>query len=115
MAEGMNMCVFSGNLSADAKTRDVKDTEVASFTVCVNGRKDDETTYVRCSLWKPGKVTEYLTKGKPVVVAGPVRLSTWQKDGETKASIELSVRNLTLLPGGEKKPKFEEEDDGVPF
>ena len=108
MAESMNMCVFSGNLTSDAVVRQAKDMEVTQYSVAVNGRKDGETTYVRCSHWKAGRVSEFLTKGKPVVVAGPVRLATWEKDGEVKSAIELSVRQLTLLPGGKKQQEDEE-------
>ncbi len=116
MAEGMNMCVFSGNVTADAKVRDAKGKEVANYTVAVNGRADGDVTYVRCSHWSPGGVVKFLTKGKPVIVAGPIRMTTWEKDGETKSSIELSVRQLTLLPGGEKKPAFEEDEAALaPF
>lgn len=111
MAEGMNMCVFSGNLTSDAVVKEVNGTDVARYSVAVNGRKDTEPTYVRCSHWKAGGVAQYLTKGKPVVVAGPIRLATWDKDGEVKSAIELSVRQLTLLPGGKK----ESEEFATPF
>lgn len=113
MAESMNCCVFSGNLTRDAVSKDVNGTEVARYSVAVNGRKDGEVTYLQCSHWNPKGVFPFLTKGKQVCVSGSIRLATWDKDGEQKSAIEMNVRNLTLMGGGEKK-KAEPEDD-CPF
>jgi len=105
MAQGANVCTFSGNLCSDPQMKQVSGTDVASFTVAVNGRKPDQTTYVQCSWWRPNKAIEYLDKGKPVLVSGEARLSTWtSKQGEMKAAIGLDVRQLVLLGGGQKAP-----------
>jgi len=112
MAEGMNCCVFSGNLTKDAVSKDVNGTEVARYSLAVNGRKDGEVTYVQCSHWNPKGVLPYLTKGKSICVSGSIRLATWDKDGETKSAIEMNVRSLVLMGGGEKKKS---EDDDCPF
>ena len=112
MAEGMNMCVFSGHLTADARSKDVQGTEVARYTVAVNGRKEGETTFVQCSHWNPKGVLPYLQKGKLVAVAGSIRLASWDKDGETRSAVELAVKNLTLLSSGKKE---ESRGDDVPF
>jgi single-stranded DNA-binding protein len=112
MAEGMNMCVFSGHITADARTKDVNGTEVARYTVAVNGRKEGETTFVQCSHWNPKGVLAYLQKGKLVAVAGSIRLASWEKDGQQRSAVELSVKNLTLLSGGKKE---ESHGDDVPF
>jgi single-stranded DNA-binding protein len=46
-----------------------------------------------------------MEKGKPVLVSGEARLSTWtSKQGEMKAAIGLDVRQLVLLGGGQKTP-----------
>jgi single-strand DNA-binding protein len=116
MAEGMNMCVFSGHITADARTKSVNSTtgstEVARFTVAVNGRKEGETTFVQCNYWNPKGVLPYLTKGKLVAVAGSIRLASWEKDGQQRSAVELNVKNLTLLSGGKKE---ESPGDDVPF
>ena len=110
MAAGANVCVFSGNLAADVRVRTVGENDVADFTVAVNGRKEGQTTWVQCSMWRPGKVVEYLSKGKSVMVSGEARLATWtNKQGEMKAAIGLEVRQLVLLGGGKQAEKREEE------
>jgi len=111
MAEGMNCCVFSGNLTRDAASKDVNGTEVARYSVAVNGRKDGEVLYVQCSHWNPKGVLPYLTKGKSVCVSGSIRLAAWEKDGETKSAVEMNVRSLVLQGGGEKK----QSEDDCPF
>lgn len=114
MAEGVNVCVFSGNLTADARSKDVNGTEVARYTVAVNGRKEGETTFVQCSHWKPGGVLQFLKKGKPVCVSGNIRLATWEKDGKQMSAVELSVRSLTLM-GGANEKKASDDDFDSPF
>ena len=105
MASGMNNCVFSGNLCADPRVRTVGENDVCDFTVAVNGRKEGQTTYVQCTMWRPGRVVEYLEKGKPVIVSGEAKLSTWtSKAGEMKAAIGLEVRNLVLGSRGQSAP-----------
>jgi len=106
MAEGMNCCVFSGNLTSDARSKEVNGTEVARYSVAVNGRKD-EVTFIQCSHWNPKGVLAYLTKGKSVCVSGNIRLAQWEKDGEPKSAIEMNVRSLTLMGGAEKKQQQE--------
>jgi single-stranded DNA-binding protein len=108
MAEGFNQCVFSGNITADATVRDFDERQVASYTVAVNGRRDGDTLYLRCDHWNPGGVASYLTKGKPVLVAGDIRLDEWEnRDGEKRAGIKLTVRRLQLLGSGRQEPADE--------
>lgn len=110
MAAGANVCTFSGNLAADVRMRTVGENDVAEFTIAVNGRREDQTTWVQCSWWRPNKAIEYLSKGKPVLVSGEARLATWtNKQGEMKAAIGLEVRQLVLLGGGKQAEKREEE------
>jgi len=112
MAEGMNCCVFSGNLTKDAVSKEVNGTEVARYSVACTGRKDGEVTYVQCNHWNPKGVLPFLTKGKPVCVSGSIRLAQWEKDGEPKSAIEMNVRSLVLLSGGEKK---QQQENDCPF
>lgn len=107
MAEGVNVCVFSGNLTADPRTKDVNGVEVARYTVAVNGRKD-EVTFVQCSHWKPGGVLPFLKKGKPVCVSGSIRLAQWETEGKPRSAVELNVRSLTLMGG-------KSQEDDTPF
>jgi single-stranded DNA-binding protein len=122
----MNSCSFTGHLTRDAEIRNVGEKEVAAFGIAVNGRKEEDVMFLNCDLWEPGKVFDYLTKGKLVGVSGELKQRRVEKDGEKREYWSLNVRNLALLGGsGEEKParkaakksRLEEPDDdgNLPF
>jgi len=98
----LNSCSFTGNLTRDAEVREVGESEVAAFAIAVNGRKDGEVLFLNCDLWRPGKVAEYLTRGKQVAVTGQLKCREYEKDGVKRQACGLDVRELTLLGSREK-------------
>lgn len=94
----LNSCAFTGNLTRDAESKMVGENEVASFRIAVNGRRD-ETLYLSCDMWRPGGVTEYLTRGKQVAVSGELKCRKYEKEGQQKEFWSLDVKNLALLGG----------------
>lgn len=98
----LNSCSFTGNLTRDAEVREVGETEVAAFAIAVNGRKDGEVLFLNCDLWRPGKVAEYLTRGKQIAVTGQLKCREYEKDGQKRQAWSLDVRDLTLLGSREK-------------
>ncbi len=98
----LNSCSFTGNLTRDAEVREVGEAEVAAFGLAVNGRKDGEVLFLNCDLWRPGKVAEYLTRGKQVAVQGQLKCREYEKDGQKRQAWSLDVRELTLLGSREK-------------
>jgi single-strand DNA-binding protein len=99
--ENLNVWTGTGNLTRDAELKEVGETEVASFSIAVNGRKD-EVMFLNCDLWRPGKVTEYLTRGKSVAITGTLRCRKYEKDGQKREAWSVDVKSLQLLgsPGG---------------
>ncbi|OGT54230.1 MAG: hypothetical protein A3E01_00135 [Gammaproteobacteria bacterium RIFCSPHIGHO2_12_FULL_63_22] len=98
----MNNWCFTGNLGNDAEQKFVPNGDsVVSFSVAVKSGYGDKatTTWARCQIWgKRGEsVLPYLTKGKLVGVTGELSSREYQKDGQTKTSIEVRVNDLTLL------------------
>ena len=102
--------VIVGNIGGDAELRYTQSGQtVANVSVAVNrrwtgndGQSHEETTWFRVALW--GKFAEslapYLTKGKLVLVEGRVQAKAFiGKDGEAKASLELTAANVRLLGG----------------
>ena len=98
----LNSCSFTGNLTRDAEVREVGENEVAAFGIAVNGRKDGEVLFMNCDLWRPGKVAEYLTRGKQVAVTGQLKCREYEKDGQKRQAWSLDVRDLTLLGSKER-------------
>jgi single-strand DNA-binding protein len=103
MASGVNNCTFVGNLTRDAEVKMVGENEVASFAIAVNGRKDGEVLFLDCDFWRPGQVSEYLTRGKTVGVSGSLKSRTYEKDGQKRTHVGLQVRELTLLGGARER------------
>lgn len=104
----VNQCVFVGNLTRDAETKIVGETEVASFGIAINGKTEGDVMYVDCDLWRPGRVTEFLTRGTQVFVSGPLRVRTWEKDGQQKFRLQLDAKTVQLL-GGKRRPEPADE------
>lgn len=103
----MNVCTFTGRLTKDAETRMVGESEVGRYSIAVNGRKD-KVFFLDCDHWRIGGVAQYLTKGTQVCVTGELEQQSWEKNGEKKTKMVLSVRSLTLLGAGKRQEPQEE-------
>lgn len=102
----MNKLIIVGNLTRDPETRSVGDTNVCSFTVAVGrkrkGNNQPDADFFRVSAWRGlGDICQrFLSKGKKVLVTGPVSVSQYAgKDGTTKASLEMTAEDVEFLSG----------------
>tara|TARA_Y100000015_G_scaffold34495_1_gene34812 strand:- start:39 stop:356 length:318 start_codon:yes stop_codon:yes gene_type:complete len=98
-----------GNLGKDPEIKEVKDTQVAEFSLAARTGKD-ETTWINCAVWgkRADVVKQYLHKGDKVTVAGSGKVGTYEKrDGSEGLEIKLNVSDFTL-------PSKKEADD-APF
>jgi len=126
-----------GNLGKDAEMRYTPSgTPVTSFSMATNrvykgadGQQVKEATWFRVSIF--GKtaenLTQYLTKGKMVLVEGHLTPDKktggprmWQKqDGTWGASFDVFASNIKLMPSGQRAeggaPVAEEELAGAPL
>jgi len=90
-----------------------------------------KTHWVRCSIFgkrAEGGLVEYLKKGQQIFVSGELSLNEYQKDGQTKTSLELNTSIIDLV-GGKREPVQDTHskqksngyapkdnfDDGIPF
>lgn len=95
----MIQAFVTGNLGKDAELRVAGKDNVCSFSVA-SGRKvkgEEQTTWVRCSLWgkRGDALAQHLTKGSKVAVSG--ELSTREHNGKTY--LELRVAEIDLMGG----------------
>ncbi len=82
---------------------------VTSFSVATtrkwmdkNGQQQEKTTWFRVTAWdKLGELcNQYLTKGRLVLVEGDVDANAFTgQDGQPRASLELTARNVRFLGG----------------
>lgn len=90
-----------GNVTADPELRFTPAGKaVAGFTVASTPRVKDgdqwvdgETTWLRCSAWEQlaENVAESIQKGTRVIVQGALSSRSYEKDGQTRTSLELRV------------------------
>lgn len=108
MASSFNKFIGVGNLTKDAESRMVGEVEVGRYSIAINGRKD-RVLFLDCDHWRVGGVLQYLTKGTPVLVEGELEQQSWEKDGQKKSKVVLSVQRLQLLGGKRQAEPAEEE------
>lgn len=108
MAASLNKVFLMGNLTRDPELRYVPSgSAVANFTVAVNrvykgttGEKKEEVSFIRVVVW--GKMaetcSEYLTKGRSVMVEGRLKSRTWEgQDGQKKSALDVVAESVQFL------------------
>lgn len=107
MAGSLNKVILMGNLTRDIELRPVGDTQVGNIGLAVNrrfrsasGEDREETTFIDCETW--GKQAEimarYLSKGRPVLIEGRLKLDTWQdKEGGNRSKLKVVVENFQFV------------------
>ena len=98
-----NKLVIEGRLGKDAEMRYLETGKaVVNFSLAYDHGYGDkkETVWVQCSMFgeRAEKLTQYLTKGKAVLVDGklnPVNTYT-KKDGTAGASLRMTVNELAF-------------------
>jgi len=113
-----------GNLGNDPDLRYLKDgTAVGDFSVATNRKWDggEETVWWKVTVWRgqAENCHEFLSKGRQVLVVGRIKPgddgnpNIWtDKNGNPRASYELTASYVKFLSGGTKK---EEESTEVPY
>lgn len=101
----MNSANIIGNLTTDAVLRNTHSgNDVLNFTVAINeyyrdrttGQRLQSTSYIRCVLFGPRAraISPYMRKGTRVGVAGKLRSTSWERDGQRHSSIEIIVSEV---------------------
>lgn len=109
-----------GNLGNDPEMRYTPSgVPVASFNLAVNkswvnqeGQRQDKTLWFRVTAWRKQAetVSQYLTKGRQVLVIGEIEEARpWtDRDGNQRASLEVTAQTIKFLGGrGEGGPMHE--------
>ena len=105
-----NKVLLVGNLTRDPELKHTPSNQaVASIGLAVNrqfttkdGDKREETTFVDCEAWgrQAEVMAQYLSKGRPVLIEGRLKLDQWQdKDGNSRSKLRVVVENFQFLGG----------------
>ena len=115
MSRSLNKVTLIGNLGADPEIRSTNNgNRVATFSLATSrswngpsGDKQEKTEWHRCVIWNTKGsqladiVEKYVKKGDKLYVEGRIEYRQWtDKDGQTRYSTEINVRELIMLGGG---------------
>jgi len=105
MANDLNLCQFIGRLGKDPEQRFLPNGDaVVNFTLAVGwkGKDKEGCEWVNVVAFKKLAeiISQYLTKGSQVYVAGKMRTRQWQdKDGQIRYSTEVVADQMQMLGG----------------
>ena len=112
MSRSLNKVTLIGNLGNDPEVRSTTGgNRVATFSLATSrtwndasGGKQEKTEWHRCVVWNTKTsqladiVERYVHKGDKLFVEGRIEYRQWQdKDGQTRYSTEINVRELIML------------------
>lgn len=120
-----NRVILAGNITRDIELRHLpSNTAVATIGLAVNesfkdrdGNRQDRATFVDCEAF--GRTAEvmsqYLGKGRPVLIEGKLRLDQWQdKEGNTRSKLKVIIDGFTFVDsregGGEQRTERDPGD-----
>lgn len=115
MSRSLNKAILIGNVGSDPEIRSVgTGSRVATFSLATgrtwndqSGNKQEKTEWHRCVVWNNNRasglvdvVEKYVKKGEKIYVEGEIEYRQWQdKEGQTRYTTEIKVRELMLLGG----------------
>jgi single-strand DNA-binding protein len=111
MAASLNKVFLMGNITRDLELRYISSgTAVLDLGLAVNrrvkqsdGTWGDEATFVDVTVWgrQAENCAEYLSKGRPVLVEGRLRLDQWKdkKTGDNRSKLRVVAENVQFLGG----------------
>lgn len=112
MSRSLNKVTLIGNLGNDPEVRSTSGgNRVATFSLATSrswndasGSKQEKTEWHRCVVWNTKSsqladiVERYVKKGDKLYVEGRIEYRQWQdKEGQTRYSTEINVRELIML------------------
>ena len=129
MSRSVNKVTLIGNLGNEPEIRTISSgKKVATFSLATGrqwtgagGEKQEKTEWHRCVAWNGNGtgmgladiVEKYCKKGERVFVEGSIEYGQYKdKEGQTRYTTEIKVRELMLLGGGGRGSDFDSDGDG---
>lgn len=109
MARSVNQVIIMGNLTRDPDLRQIPSGQsVCSFSLALNrsykdqsGEWQEATDYIDVVAWGPlgERVSQYLSKGRRVLVQGRLQSRSWEQEGQKRSKVEVLANDVTFLDG----------------
>ncbi len=137
----MNKVIIKGNLTRDPELRYTPSgTAVCSFGLAINekwqdhsGEWQERVNFFDVECWKrlAENVSQYMSKGSPVLIDGRLKQDRWEKDGQKRSKVKIVAQFVEFLypaPKKDSRPpeggrsrgedagqEFDMPDEDVPF
>ena len=127
MSRSLNKVELIGNVGSDPEIRTTPGgNTVAQFSLATSrtwndqaGVRQEKTEWHRCVVWNSKTSTladiveRYVKKGDKLYIEGRIEYRQWQdKDGQTRYSTEINVRELILIGGRREGGELEGGESG---
>jgi single-strand DNA-binding protein len=111
-----NKVILAGNLTRDPELRYTpKGTAVAKFTLAINrtrktetGESKEEVTFVDVEVWdrQAEVISQYVKKGRPLLVEGRLRLDTWEDKNthQKQSKLKVVLESFSFLDSNRGEP-----------
>lgn len=131
----INYVALVGNLTRNVELRATQGgTAVLSFGIAVNDRRknasgnwEDVPNFFECVTFgnRATALSDILTKGMKVAIAGKLHYSSWEKDGQKHSKVDIIANEVELMQN--RKPQQQQDyqsgyqqqptmyDDDIPF
>ena len=116
----INHVVVVGNLTRDVEFRSTAGgTAVLSFGIAVNDRRKNQQTgewedvpiFFECVTFgnRATALSDILTKGMKVAIAGKLHFSIWERDGQKHSKVDIIANEIELMQN--RKPQQEQQEE----
>jgi single-strand DNA-binding protein len=123
MARSVNQVFLMGNLTRDPELRQTPNGQnVCSFSIALNrsykdaaGEWQESTDYVDIVAWAQlaERVSQYLSKGRRVLVQGRLQSRSWEQEGQKRSKLEVIASDVTFLDGRGAEASGSSEEGGT--
>lgn len=94
----LNRVMLTGRTTSDlVLEKTVTGKSTVSFTLAVNGRKENEVDFVRIQVWNnlAENLVKYVGKGSKIGVDGRLSIRSYEKDGQKRTAVSVVAENVS--------------------
>jgi len=114
----VNKVILIGNVGKDPEVRQAGNSKVANFSLATSenykdkqGNKQTKTEWHNITIWGnlASVVERFVKKGDKILLEGKVVTRSYEKNGEKRYATDIVCSQMTMLGGGSKTEKKEED------
>ncbi len=109
-----NKVILLGNLTRDPEHRVAANgNSICKIGLAVNrsyqtrdGERREETTFIDVDAFgkQADVISKYMSKGRPILIEGRLRLDQWETDGQKRSKLTVVMENFQFVGGRDDAP-----------